>query len=127
MNTFTIQSGKLAIGDPTMGMVIFEFPRCGDFTLQKGALQTIDNDKKVISLDSPGVFVVDAENLNEFEKWYHKTGNEVSYALNLLAERTDEISTKLNRKVAFFWEEDLSGSPQEGQYTLNLTKITKSA
>ena len=123
MNRFSIKCGKLAIGDPTMGMVVVDFPDSGEFTLQQGALFPAQDDVPVIALDSPGLFVVDAEFLSEFEEWYHKVGAETYYALHLLEERTDEISRKLGSEVAFYWEEELSGASKEERYQFDPTKV----
>lgn len=107
MDTFTTSSRCVSIGDPTMGLVNVTLPENGTFKLLPGCLIESTDEDEVIDLDSPGLFVVDSKDREEFENWYHEIGNETSYVIPVITQRLNEIEERIGGKVAFNWEEDL--------------------
>jgi hypothetical protein len=68
---------------------------------------------------------VDAALAERFLEWFHRTFNECGFAIPKVAMRLEEAAAELGAEVGFFWEETLSGTPQEGTYSLDVTKIVK--
>ena len=108
-----------------MGMKQFEVSELGDLKLQVGALTKAKEDVEPISLDSPSLFVVDTKNEKEFEDWFHEIGNETSYTIPLMINRISEIEEKIGMKIAFYWEEEITGDASEGEYSFDTSKIEK--
>lgn len=124
METFSVTSGKAAIGDPTMGLATIE-TGVGTFKLIEGALRSANPGEPIVDLDFPALFAVDAEFTDQFEAWYHRIGNETNYTLPLMIDRLDEANKEIGTSVAFYWEEEISGSPREGSYTIERSKIIR--
>lgn len=124
---FDIQTGSVAIGDPTMGLVTYEL--ClplGHYRCDPGALRVpTAKDAQTIALDGPYLFVVDAALTDRFLEWYHHTFNECGFVIPRVVMRLDEAAKALDAEVGFYWEETLSGRAQEGTYALETRLIVK--
>ena len=118
---FHIETGTVAIGDPAMGLAEFalRLPP-GDYRLAVGALcESSEPEKAAIRLDGPYLFVVDAASKGRFEECFHELFEECGYAIPDLVERLDELSSRVGRKVGFYWEGELTGVYIEGSYDLD--------
>ncbi len=124
---FDIKTGSVAIGDPTMGLVTYDLGllpgryRCEPGTLRRPTVE----DKQTINLDGPYLFVIDGALADKFLEWYELTFNECGYDLIKIVMRLDEAAKLLGAEVGFYWEQTLSGSPQEGTYALETSLIAK--
>ena len=127
MSKFTVTSGRIAIGDPTMGLVEIEVGGSGQYRLQCGALTPPQSGAAKISLDSPAIFVVDATHREELEEWYHRVGNETSYDLMSIQERLAEAQKELGVEIGFYWENELAPNAEEGAYGLDIAKLDQLA
>lgn len=122
---FDIQTGSIAIGDPTMGLVTFNLRlpvgryRCDPGTLRRPT----EKDAQTVTLDGPYLFVVDAALAEKFLKWYHRTLSECGFVIPKLAMRLGEAAKFLGAEVGFYWEETLSGRAQEGTYAVDTRSI----
>jgi hypothetical protein len=124
---FDINSGSVAIGDPTMDLVTYDLALPpGRYRCDPGALRrpTVTDTLK-IRLDGPFLFVVDAALSEKFLEWYHRTGIECNYDILKVAMRLGEATQFLGAEVGFYWEETLSGRAQEGTYALDSSLIVK--
>lgn len=123
---FSLRSGRLAVGDPAMALREFgtSFP-AGTYFLGVGALRPVDAEpnQQILSLDTPGVFALDAECNTGFESWYHRVGNDCGYRLDIILKRLSEFEELTGLRVAFYWENDVAVKCREGQYTLDLSRV----
>lgn len=60
---------------------------------------------------------------DEFEAWFHRVRSEANDTLTLLIDRLEEASQEIGATLAFYWEEELSGTAGEGAYTIESSKI----
>ena len=124
---FDLKTGNIAIGDPTMGLVQYPLKRpAGAYSLEKGALSdesSDSDDAPCISLDSPGIFVMDSSVAEAFTEWYHRVGNECSYMMLTIIERLPELQSAIGARVAFYWESEVGGEYREGEYTFDSSKV----
>jgi hypothetical protein len=124
---FDIQTGSVAIGDPTMGLVTYNLRlSAGRYRCDPGSLRRpTEMDAQTITLDGPYLFVVDAALTDRFLEWYHRTLNECGFEIPKVAMRLDEAAKALGAEVGFYWEETLSGQAQEGTYALETSLVVK--
>ena len=124
---FEVRTGSIAIGDPAMGLVVFNLGLSpGQYRLERGALMDPqDHDGRKITLDGPFLFVVDAIAMEGFLKWLHRTFEECQFVIPEVAMRLNEAAVELGLEVGFYWEDTLSGRAQEGTYALDTAKITE--
>ena len=129
---FTLQTGTLAVGDPTMGLVSFSLALpTGDYLLGPQALRRVadesppDTTRPFISLDSPCLFALDATHAEDFLAWYHRAGNECGYMAHVLAEKVVKFEVDAGVRVGFYWEAEVAGENREGRYTLDPAGVLK--
>jgi hypothetical protein len=124
---FDIQTGSIAIGDPTMGLVTYDLGLPpGRYRCDPGALRRpTPKDAQTISLDGSYLFVVDAVLADKFLGWYNRVFNECGFVIPRVAMRLDEAAKAVGAEVGFYWEETLSGRAQEGAYALETSLIVK--
>src|SRR5262245_39912707 len=108
---FDIQTGSVAIGDPTMGLVTYDLRLApGRYRCDPGALRRATaKDTQTITLDGPYLFVVDAALTDGFLEWYHRTFEECGFVIPKVAMRLEEAAKALGAEVGFYWEQTLSG------------------
>jgi hypothetical protein len=124
---FDVRTGRIAIGDPAMGLVTFDLRLSpGHYRCNRGALRApSDPDSQTIPLDGPFVFIVDAAKTERFLEWFHRTFNECGFVIPNVAMRLSEATTELGVQVGFYWEETLAESSREGSYALDPAMIVE--
>lgn len=121
---FGLASGKIAIGDPGMGLVVAKVDRApGRYRLQRGALVAPSRRQRglspVMTLDLPCLFVLDAAHKRAFLAWFERIWAECRYDMARVGQRASEIPSELGCEVAFYWESELAGVAKEGSYRLD--------
>jgi hypothetical protein len=128
---FDLQSGRLAVGDPTMGLARYSLSVSpGPYQLGNRAFRRVEDVRAIatealINLDSPCVFALDDSHVASFEEWYHRVGNECAYLVLTIAERLSEFESVVGSRVGFYWEHEVAGKNREGQYTLDIAQVEK--
>ncbi|MBI9077764.1 MAG: hypothetical protein JEZ02_20355 [Desulfatibacillum sp.] len=119
-----LQTNKLAALDPANEPGIFQILdfKPGMYTIPYSAIQADDNGP--IDVDSSTIFFVDAQYLEQFCDWFHKTGNEVSYDVCEIGNRLKNFNIEFSTMSDFILSEGLNTCfPGEGRYTLDLVKL----
>jgi hypothetical protein len=126
---FELQSGRIAIGDPVMGMIHYELHGFmpGLYSLKKGCLvKPKQGDQgKTFSLDSCYLYVVDVSHEGAFTDTFHRFGNACYYNMDQMHQHHSDLERELGVRVGFYWSGDLSGVWDEGSYELDVNKITR--
>src|SRR5690606_10727599 len=95
---FDLTTGRLAVGDPTMGLAQCSLALpAGAYRLGPRAFRSVDKSSAVepvqslIEMDSPCVFALDAALVEEFEAWHHRVGDERSHMVHTIAKELREF------------------------------------
>jgi hypothetical protein len=132
-HVFELKTGRVAIGDPAMGLARYSLNRPpGLYRLSGWAFLMVDDLSTVpadaiIDLNAPYVFVLDEGRLAEFERWYHQVGNECSYMVLAIVQRLPEFETAAGTRVGFYWEREVAGENFEGQYILDPDEVLEAS
>ena len=121
---FSLASGKIAIGDPGMGLVVAKLGLVpGRYRLKPGALVAPKKRQRglspIMTLDLPCLFVMDAAQRDAFLGWFERAWLECRYDMACVAQRAREIPSTLGCEIAFYWENELAGAAREGSYRLD--------
>lgn len=126
---FELQSERLAIGDPVMGMVHYDLSGStpGLYSLRSGCLvkPKQGSQGKKVTLDSVYLYVVDASHEEAFTKTFHRLGNACAYNMAEMQKRHADLEKEVGVQVGFYWVGELSGVWEEGSYELDVSQIER--
>jgi len=123
---FEIRTGKIAVGDPVMGMVEYDVSHLepGFYKPEPGAFTPADEEQAkarglpFINCNGVYVVVVDASRRDELAADFEKESD-----VGLWASRIGELSQRLGVTAAIYWSGDLIGQYAEESYLLHTSKL----
>lgn len=127
---FENATGKIAVGDPVMGMVEYDIshlepgfykPRPGAFTVANKE-RAASAGLPLIECNSVYAIVVDASKREELEADF-----ETEPDVALWDSRLSELSQRLGVTAALYWSGDLIGQSEEVDYLLDVSQLIRTS